>query len=445
MRQPKVFISYTHDSQAHKDNVLTLSDRLRSEGVDSHIDQYEVSPPEGWPTWMRRQIMDADLVLVVCTDTYRRRYEGREVAGKGLGAKWEGGFISQELYESQGRNSKFIPVVFSRDGVEHIPAEMRGGTYYILDSEEEYKDLYRHLTDQPKTVKRELGKLRSLPPLERKQDFSAAPGAIAAGQTHAVLAAEPAAPAPARPAQTAAQKGSVVLIVSPEGTPLFLEAQRIRSAETLQLTLVPSDHREAAAIAALRRGGRNPLGVAYNMTALFARVRSVEQVVEGGREIWNVELQPDEDANRGPGVMGEFSMTGHSPDEIAEMRARLILLNEKPARSARRGSRDLNAEMLEHSIQGGFGTSHYQVTSSPFPALFEAAAGNVDDFLEAARLDAVLLLKLTYAVEHIHRLNLTMQGDAELHVDFEGQRAAHYVNEEPHVIQVEGTCPLREK
>lgn len=443
MKQPKVFTSYTHDSQSHKDNVLALSDRLRSEGVDSHIDQYEVSPPEGWPVWTRRQIMEADLVLVVCTETYLRRFEGREVTGKGLGAKWEGGFITQDLYESQGRNNKFIPVVFSPDDVKYIPAEMRGGTYYILNSEAEYEDLYRHLTDQPKTVKRELGKLRSLQPLERKQDYPTL--GTSADRNTPLAAAEPAAPSPSNSVQTTARKASLILIVSPEGVPLFVEAQRIRSGVTLQLTLVPSDPREAAAISALKRGGRNPIGVAYNITAMFARVRSVEQVVEGGQEIWEVELQPDEEANRGPGVMGNFSMSGHSSDEIAEMRAKLILLNEKNRPSARRGSRDLNAELLEHSVQGGFGSSYYQIISSPFPALFKAAAGNVDEFLEAAKLNAVLLLKLTYTVEHIHRLNLRMQGEAELHVDFEGQRHAEYVNHEPHIIQVEGTCQLREK
>lgn len=105
----------------------------------------------------------------------------------------------------------------------------------------------------------------------------------------------------------------------------------------------------------------------------------------------------------------------------------------------------MNAELLEHSIQGGFGTSHYQVTGSPFPSLFKAAAGNVDDFLEAARLDAVLLLKLTHTVEHIHSLNLRMQGEAELYIEFEGQRHSRYVNQEPYIIRVEGTCRLREK
>jgi len=64
---PKVFISYTHDSPEHIDRVLSLANRLRVEGVDCQLDQYEQSPPEGWPRWMERQIEWADFVLVVCT------------------------------------------------------------------------------------------------------------------------------------------------------------------------------------------------------------------------------------------------------------------------------------------------------------------------------------------------------------------------------------------
>ncbi|MEW6234597.1 MAG: hypothetical protein AB1656_04360 [Candidatus Omnitrophota bacterium] len=44
---PKVFISYAHDCPGHEnhiDDVLALSDRLRSDGVDCHIDLNEVSP-----------------------------------------------------------------------------------------------------------------------------------------------------------------------------------------------------------------------------------------------------------------------------------------------------------------------------------------------------------------------------------------------------------------
>jgi len=112
---PKVFISYTHDSQEHSDRVWELCERLRQDGVDCCIDLHERSPAEGWPRWCRNQVQESDFVLVVCTETYTRRYEGKEEPGKGLGGSWEGSVVTQELYEDQGKNTKFIPVVFSPD------------------------------------------------------------------------------------------------------------------------------------------------------------------------------------------------------------------------------------------------------------------------------------------------------------------------------------------
>jgi hypothetical protein len=47
MKAPKVFISYSHGSPDHAEHVLALSDKLRQDGIDCHIDQYKISPPEG--------------------------------------------------------------------------------------------------------------------------------------------------------------------------------------------------------------------------------------------------------------------------------------------------------------------------------------------------------------------------------------------------------------
>src|SRR3990172_72887 len=113
MEAPKVFISYSHDSPEHAGRVLTLSDRLRDGGVDSHIDQYEVSPQEGWPRWMLKRLKWADFVLVVCTATYNQRFTGEAPAGQGKGVKWEGAVLTQELYEAESQNTMFIPVVLS--------------------------------------------------------------------------------------------------------------------------------------------------------------------------------------------------------------------------------------------------------------------------------------------------------------------------------------------
>lgn len=181
---PKVFISYSHDSPEHSDRVRELSDHLRADGIDCILDQYEVSPPEGWPLWMDKQIRDADFVLMVCTETYHRRVMKEEELGKGRGVTWEGHLTYQDLYNQGAVNTKFIPVLFATGEVKYIPKPLQGVTYHFVHTEEGYEGLYRRLTSQPVHVKPALGEMRKLPPVaklqplepkERKQDFFATP------------------------------------------------------------------------------------------------------------------------------------------------------------------------------------------------------------------------------------------------------------------------------
>lgn len=44
--------------------------------------------------------------------------------------------------------------------------------------------------------------------------------------------------------------------------------------------------------------------------------------------------------------------------------------------------------------------------------------------------------------EHIYRLEIRMQNESELSIDFEGQRARTYVNVAPAIIKTQGTCHL---
>jgi hypothetical protein len=44
------------------------------------------------------EIQKADFVLLVCTETYRRRVERREQPGKGRGVLWEAKLIYNLLY-----------------------------------------------------------------------------------------------------------------------------------------------------------------------------------------------------------------------------------------------------------------------------------------------------------------------------------------------------------
>lgn len=76
---PRVFIIYSHDSPAHEQRVLALAARLRKDGIDAQLDQYVAgTPAEGWPRWMLDRLDWAEFVLVVCTETYYRRFRRHE-------------------------------------------------------------------------------------------------------------------------------------------------------------------------------------------------------------------------------------------------------------------------------------------------------------------------------------------------------------------------------
>lgn len=145
----KVFISYSHDSLLHKERVLALADRLREDGINCNIDQYEMAPPKRWPHWMLDEIESADFVLVVCTEQYNRRFRANEAYGRGKGATWEGGVIMQELYDAQGKNSKFVPIVFTLAALNFVPNPLSGVPNYRLQDDDGYELLYRRMTIIP--------------------------------------------------------------------------------------------------------------------------------------------------------------------------------------------------------------------------------------------------------------------------------------------------------
>lgn len=425
MKQLRVFISYAHESDAHNERVFELSERLRSEGVDCYIDQYEVSPPDGWPRWSRNQIKQADFVLVMPTETYERRFEGSESRGTGAGAKWEGAIITQELYDSEGSNTKFIPIVFDAEDIKHIPTEMRGGTYYIVTSETEYDDLYRHLTNQPKAVKRELGRLRSLPAKSRKETFTSNDPVIEMQSSERSSKPQ--------------QQLPLVVLWRVGGTAVFVRMERIRSAgNNVSLSIVPSASREASAIAELERR-RELIGLAYNETALIVRMRSLEKIIEQGHEVWHLEFEVDEHAMSGGGF--EMNFSSFSAEQIAELRARRLLLDEELSKSIGMRPNDLTLQLIENSVAGG--SNHgFAIMGSPFPGLFGELKDDISEFLEAARLTAVLLLLLTRTVHRIDNLDLSMRSPTELSVHFKGTRPPRYVREEAHEIAVNGICKL---
>lgn len=157
----RVFISYSHDSDAHRDQVLGLSERLRADGIETILDRYvkNGSPAEGWPRWMLNGLDDATHVLCVCTETYYRRFRGRDIPGTGKGVDWEGAVIMQERYDTHNVSNKFIPVLFAAGDACNIPEPLRMQTRYLLDSEHNYQSLVKALLDQGGVEAGPVGKL----------------------------------------------------------------------------------------------------------------------------------------------------------------------------------------------------------------------------------------------------------------------------------------------
>jgi len=154
-KTPLVFISYSHDSEAHKAFVRSIADQLRKDGLDCQIDQYiNGFPPEGWQRWMETQVEDANFVLLVCTEKYLQRYRGQDPDG-GRGVNFEGVVISQTLYDAYYRNTKFIPVIPQGGDLEHVPLPLKGCSTYTLPTD--YTALYRVLTGQHATPAPEIG------------------------------------------------------------------------------------------------------------------------------------------------------------------------------------------------------------------------------------------------------------------------------------------------
>lgn len=120
LQQPKVFISYSWDSESHKEWVKRLTDSLIENGVDAHLDQYDLELGDRLPKYMENQITNSDFVLIICTEDYKKKADSRE-----SGVGYEGHIISGELLSPANEN-KFIPILRSEDFSHIMPIFLSG-------------------------------------------------------------------------------------------------------------------------------------------------------------------------------------------------------------------------------------------------------------------------------------------------------------------------------
>jgi hypothetical protein len=151
---PKVFISYSHDTLEHKKWVLELAIRLRNNGIDAIIDQFELQPGADIPHFMETHLADSNKILMICTEKYV------EKANKGQGGVgYEKMIITSNLMKGIDEN-KIIPIIKQTSGAE-VPTFLKTKLYINFSKVDDYEfcydDLVRSIHNAPLFEKPPIG------------------------------------------------------------------------------------------------------------------------------------------------------------------------------------------------------------------------------------------------------------------------------------------------
>ena len=154
MLVPKVFISYSHDSQEHKKWILDLATRLRNNGVDAIIDQWELRPGDDLPHFMETHLSDSDYIVMVCTDKY---VEKANLGTGGVG--YEKMIITADLLSNIDSN-KVVPII-RQYGTTNVPTFLKTKLFLNFSNDDDYEfsfdELVRTFHGSPIFKKPEIG------------------------------------------------------------------------------------------------------------------------------------------------------------------------------------------------------------------------------------------------------------------------------------------------
>jgi hypothetical protein len=151
---PKVFISYSHDSAAHKKWVLEFATTIRDRGADAILDLWDLRPGDDLPRFMETSLAQANFVVIICTEKY---VEKANIGAGGVG--YEKMIITASMLSRIDTNI-VIPII-RQEGTRLLPSFMGSKVYidFSNDDEVEYNfdDLMRKLLDAPLFEKPPIG------------------------------------------------------------------------------------------------------------------------------------------------------------------------------------------------------------------------------------------------------------------------------------------------
>ncbi|KMV28345.1 SEFIR domain-containing protein [Photobacterium swingsii] len=142
VNNPKVFISYSHDNEEHKDWVYKLATDLMAKGIDTILDQWDLELGANLPKFMENGLHDSDRVLVVCTDNYNSK-SNNSLGGVGF----ENTILTTELMYNQ-QTTKFIPIIRSVSSQQKTPRCLASRLYIDFSNDEYIDDSFNQLVHE---------------------------------------------------------------------------------------------------------------------------------------------------------------------------------------------------------------------------------------------------------------------------------------------------------
>lgn len=129
---PKVFISYSHDSEEHKLWVKNFATYLRrGMGVDVILDQWDLTIGSDLALYMEKGLTSSNLVICICSDKYV------EKANEGTGGTgYEKMIITAPLLSDSSKN--YIIPVKRNNTKNSMPTFLRTKLYVDFDDDDKY-------------------------------------------------------------------------------------------------------------------------------------------------------------------------------------------------------------------------------------------------------------------------------------------------------------------